>query len=133
MAGAALVGHASGDQALIHIAPAGYPEALLVQICTLAGLSPEQLICDRGVDDPGVGFAVTFQADGNGEMGQAVQKICRAVEGIDNPAIGIVLTHNLVRFLGEKPVFGPCLFQFIDNCALCLLIGNGDEICRPFA
>ena len=61
-----------------------------------------------------------------------MKKIQGAVQGINNPRIGCVLTGHGAAFLHEKTVVRACLGEFSKKCFLGSPIGFTDEISRSF-
>ncbi len=64
----------------------------------------EQLVANRLVDHAGNHLAVPLEADGDGEMGDAVQEVERPVERVDEPAVAGVASPRPRRF----PPGGSC-------------------------
>jgi hypothetical protein len=88
-------------------------------------------VVGRGiVDESGDDLALALQRDGNREMRDAVHEVRRAVDRIDDEAVGLVGAVDRAAFFGEKAVAGAHARQFLDQDALGALVGIGDEIRR---
>ena len=61
-----------------------------------------------------------------------MQEIGRAVERVDDPAMGFVVAVVATALLAEKTVAGPRLGQFSLKNFLGAAVGGGDEIGRSF-
>jgi hypothetical protein len=64
-------------------------------------------------------------------MRDAVKKIRRAVERIDDPTVGLVGAWMRAAFLAEEAVIRPCPGEVGPQNLLGAAIGGGDEIARP--
>ena len=71
-----------------------------------------------------------FQADRDGELGNAVQEVGGAVERINDPAVRRVDAFDRAAFFHQKAVFGPRALQFLEQDGLGLAVGGRDEIGR---
>ena len=130
--GSALERYAGGEQAIFELPAARYPEPPPVEKCPRSFFGPEHFVMDRRIDDPGEGFAVPFEGDGDGEVGNAVEKIGGAVQGIDDPPVGSIGAVNRAAFLHQKAVGGAGLGKLSSNSVLGLPVGVGNEIRRAF-
>ncbi len=61
-----------------------------------------------------------------------MQKIRSSIEGIDNPAIGIVRTLDLTAFLHHEPIFWPRGREAFKDNLLGRGVGLGDKIRDAF-
>ena len=106
---------------------------LSLRIGALALLRGEGLVVRRVVDEPGDELAVALERDGDGEDGNAVQKVGGAVEGIDDPAMGGIGAFDLAALLHEEAVAGTRPGQFGEDDLLGAMIGGADEIRRDLS
>jgi hypothetical protein len=67
-----------------------HPQPLIVEKGALAALGGEQLVIGGVVDDAGDHGAFALEPDRDRKVRDAVQKIQRAVERIDDPAVSLV-------------------------------------------
>src|SRR6516162_3421510 len=61
-------------------------------------------------------------------MGNAVQKVCGAVERVDAPAMRLVGAGVSAAFLAEEAVIRSRLGEFLAQDRLGAAVGGGDEI-----
>ena len=108
-----------------------YAQPLIVQERALAALGREQLVGGGIVDQPGDDRALPLERDRNREVGDAVQKIQRAVDRIDDPAVRPVGAFPHPPFLADEAVAGTRLFELLTHDLLGAVVGGGDEIGRP--
>src|SRR5260370_1402028 len=97
----------------------------------VALLRPEQLVGDRLVDDASDDLTLALQADRDGEVRYAVQKVRGAVERVDDPAVAAVALA-LAALFAEEAVFRPRACEFGAQRALGLDVGVADEIAGAF-
>ena len=65
-------------------------------------------------------------------MRQAVQKVGRAVERVDDPAIRVVRTLDLAALFHHEAIFRTALGELFEDCLLGAKVRLGDEIGRAF-
>ncbi len=128
---AAVMRQPAGDDGLGEPLPSGDADALVVEESALAAFGDEQVVVGGIVDEAGDDRAVALERDRHREMRNAVQKIGRAVERIDDPAMGFVGAFVRAAFLAEEAVIGPRLGELFAHDLLGALVGGGDEIARP--
>ena len=123
---------AGGDQGARRLFAARHAQAARTGVGrvdegAVALLGPEQLVRNRLVDDAGDDLALALQADRDGEVGHTVQKVCRAVERVDDPSVATVAL-GFAAFLAEETVLRPRAGQFGAQRALGLDVGMADEV-----
>ena len=64
-------------------------------------------------------------------MGHAVQEVGRAVQGIDDPGVGLVGPLDQAAFLAEEAIAWPGLAEQLQDHLLGLEVGGADEVGRP--
>src|SRR5439155_19670806 len=104
--GAAAKRHPRADQRFAELAARRDPEAPVVDIRAGALFGPEHLVAGRLVDETGDDLAVALQGDRDCEMRDAVEKIGRAVERVDDPAVMRVAAFAGAAFLEQEAVAG---------------------------
>ena len=87
----AMTSSSGRNQAFIQAAAGRDPDAPVVEEGAGSSLGTEELVFHRIVDDAGNDLSPLFQADGYGPVGQGVQEVAGAVQGIDDPAARAVL------------------------------------------
>src|SRR5690349_14721016 len=128
MVAAADMRHAAGDHAFIEPAAAGDAQALVVEERALAALGDIELVIGGIVNharDDGV-FAP--QADRNRELRDAVQEVGGAVQGIDDPGVGLVGALARAAFLADEAIARPRLGEVLVEYLLGALVGLADEV-----
>jgi len=66
-------------------------------------------------------------------MGQSMQKIRRAIQGIDYETLCWIIPDLATGFFRQDSRFRAGAGQFLNDRPLCFLIGGGDEIARSLA
>ncbi len=105
---------------------------MVVEERALAALGDEQLLVGRIVGQRRDDHAAAFKRDRDGEMRNAVQKIGRPIQRIDDPPMGLVGAGAGAAFLAEETVIRPRLGQFLAHDLLRAPVGGGDEIAGAF-
>src|SRR5215467_6668706 len=108
-----------------------HPQPLIVEEGALAALGRKQLVIDGIVDDAGDDGAFALEPDRDRKVGNSVQKIQRAVERIDDPAVSLVAAFARAAFLAQKTVAGTRMLELVAQDFLGAPVGSGDEIGRP--
>src|SRR5215472_10537280 len=108
-----------------------HPQPLIVEEGALAALGGEQLVIDGVVDDAGDDGAFALEPDRDRKVRNSVQKIQRAVERIDDPAVSLVAAFARAALLAQKTVAGTRMLEFVAQDFLGAEVGGGDEIGRP--
>ena len=80
----------AGDDGVAEPLACRHPQPLIVEKGALAALGGEQLVIGGVVDDAGDHGAFALEPDRDRKVRDAVQKIQRAVERIDDPAVSLV-------------------------------------------
>src|SRR4029450_7713035 len=107
------------------------PQPLVVEEGALAALGGEKLVGDRIVDEPRDHRAFPLEPDRDRKVRNAVEEVQRAVERIDDPAVGLVAAFARAAFLAEKAVARPRMLELLAQDLLGALVGGGDEIRWP--
>ena len=131
-------GHAGADKRLVELASSRYPEAAIIEVGALGLVCPIGIIVDRVVNKAGDNFRRRFagvgkavlDSDGNTEMGNAVEKIEGAVQGMHDPAVFSVAALGFSALLHQHTEIGTRVVQFFPEHVLGLGIRGGDEIPR---
>src|ERR1051326_3233634 len=131
LAGAAAGRQTGADNRLGELPTRRYSEPAVVQIGAGALLGPIHLVAGRLVDHPGDDFAVAFERDRDREMRDAVQKIGRAIEGIDDPTVARVAARDLAPSFEQEAVAGASAVQLVPQRALGFQVGGRYEFARP--
>src|SRR5262244_1411443 len=108
-----------------------HPQPLIVEEGALAALGRKQLVIDGIVDDAGDDGAFALEPDRDRKVGNSVQKIQRAVERIDDPAVSLVAAFARAAFLAQKTVAGTRMLELVAQDFLGAPVGSGDEIGWP--
>ena len=124
--------NACGQHGLRHVTTAGYAQAAIIHPGTAITLGPEHLVFDGVIDNARYDRSVFLMGDGNGEMWDAMQKICRAIQRVNNPAVVSVRSLDDPLLFKQKSKGRAGVPQFIDQCLFCFQIGSRHKICRPF-
>src|SRR5207248_11753645 len=104
------------------------PGVVEIGACTVIG--PELFILQRIEDDAGALLAIALERDGDAEVRQAVEKVRRAVELVDDPAMLAILAGNRAALFHKETVARPGAGQFLAQRSLGLVVGIGNEIAR---
>src|SRR5262249_18518839 len=107
------------------------PQRVIGEEGALAALGGEHLVIDGIVDDAGDDGAFALEPDRDRKVGNSVQKIQRAVERIDDPAVSLVAAFARAAFLAQKTVAGTRMLEFLAQDFLGAPVGSSDEIGRP--
>src|SRR5215468_7287050 len=121
----------AGDDRVGESLPRRHPQPLIVEEGALAALGGEQLVIDGVVDDAGDDGAFALEPDRDRKVRNSVQKIQRAVERIDDPAVSLVAAFARAALLAQKTVAGTRMLEFVAQDFLGAEVGGGDEIGRP--
>ncbi len=121
----------AGDHRVGKVAPAGNPQPLIVEEGALAALGGIELFIGGIVDHACDHGAFALQADRNRKLRNPMQEVRRAVERIDDPGVGLVVTHARAAFLADKTVARPRLGEVVVQHLLGALVGERDKIGRP--
>ena len=97
-----------------------------------APLSSVKLVGRWIEDDPRDDFAIALERDRHSKHRNAVQEVGRAIERIDDPAMGPVRALDLFALLAEEPIGRACLQEFVLDDLFGLPVGIGHEIARAF-
>src|SRR5499426_4543947 len=108
-----------------------HPQPLIVEEGALAALGGEQLVIDGIVDDAGDDGAFALEPDRDRKVGNSVQKVQRAVERIDDPAVSLIAAFARAAFLAQKTVAGTRMLELVAQDFLGAPVGSGDEIGWP--
>ncbi len=100
------VGDAGRHDCLGQVAPGGDANTAFVHKGPFAFLCPEEFVGDRVVCQAGDNLACTFQRNINGKHRDAMEKICCAVEWIDDPAVAFVTSLDCAAFFHQEAVAG---------------------------
>ena len=76
-------------------------------------------------------MVLSLERDRDRKMWNAVQKVQRAVDRIDDPAVGLVAAFPCAAFLAEETVARTRELQLLAQDLLGQPVGGGDEIGRP--
>ena len=57
-------------------------------------------------------LALAFQGNGNGKHWDAMEKVCSAIERIDDPAVLRVIANDFAFFFHQERIAGPCAREF---------------------
>ena len=117
--------------ALRNVAAGGDADAAVVVIGALPLFGDENVVGGGIVDHARDHLAFALQPDRDGEDRQAMQEIGGAVERIDVPDVALVGALDRSAFLHHEAIARPRLGQFLEDRALGLAVGDGDEIARP--
>ena len=120
----------AGDDGFGQPLPSGDADALIVEEGALAAFGDEQIVIGGIIDQAGDDRAAALERDRDREVRNAVQEIGRAVERVDDPAMGLVAAFVRAAFLAEEAVIGPRLGELFAHDLLGALVGRGDEIAR---
>src|SRR4051794_38490358 len=88
------------------------PDAAVVQKGALAMLGGEELVAGGVVDQAGDDLALALQRDRDREVRNSVQEVGGAVEGVDDPGIGLVGALVQAALLAEKAIAGARFQEF---------------------
>src|SRR5262244_268397 len=108
-----------------------HPQPLIVEEGPLAAFGGEQLVIGGVVDDAGDDGAFALEPDRDRKVRNSVQKIQRAVERIDDPAVSLVAAFARATLLAQKTVAGTRMLELVAQDFLGAQVGGGDEIGRP--
>src|SRR5215813_13663542 len=108
-----------------------HPQPLIVEEGALAALGGEQLVIGGVVDDAGDHGAFALEPDRDRKVRNSVQKIQRAVERIDDPAVSLIAAFARATLLAQKTVAGARMLELVAQDLLGAAVGGGDEIGRP--
>src|SRR5215472_4157491 len=108
-----------------------HPQPLIVEEGALAALGGEQLVIGGVVDDAGDHGAFALEPDRDRKVRNSVQKIQRAVERIDDPAVSLIAAFARATLLAQKTVAGTRMLELVAQDFLGAQVGGGDEIGRP--
>jgi hypothetical protein len=131
MVAAGDVGDAATDDAVLGLGAGGDAQAAVVEEGARAALGDVELVVGGVVDDARHRHAVALEADGDGELGNAVEEVGGAVEGVDDPGVGGVGALDLAALLTDETVAGAGLHELGHDDLLGLAVGGGDEVGRP--
>jgi hypothetical protein len=120
----------AGNHRVVKPPAGGHPQPLVVEEGALAAFGGEKLVRHRIVHEPGDDRAFPFEPDRNRKMRNAVQKIQRAVERIDDPAVRLVAAFARTAFLAEKAIAWARKLELFAQDFLGPPIRGGDEIGR---
>ncbi len=112
-------------------AAGGNAQTAIVQEGAAALFRREQFVRCRIEDDAGHDFTIALQCDGDRELRNAVQEVGRAIERIDDPAVGAIGALFLLAFLAEETVGGAGLQKLVTNDLFRLQVCLGHEVARP--
>ena len=104
---------------------------LVVQEGTLALFRPEDLVGGGIVDHAGHQLPLPLQGNGDAVMRNGVQEVGRAVEGIDDPAVGLVGPLHRTPLLGQEAIARTQAAELLHQHLLGLGVGGGDEVGGP--
>src|SRR6478752_589173 len=121
----------AGDHRVPDPSAPRHPQPLIVQEGALAAFGGEHLIGRGIIDKSGNDRAVALECDRNCKVRDAMQKVHRAVDRIDDPAVGLVAALPHSAFLADEGVAGARLFELLPHDLLGASVRRGDEIGRP--
>src|SRR5437762_5984043 len=101
MFAAADMRQAAGDHAFVEPAAAGDAQPLVVEERALAALGDVQFVIGGIVDHAGNDGVFASKADRDRKLRDAVQEIGGAVQGIDDPGVGLVGAFAAAAFLAD--------------------------------
>ena len=101
---------------------------LIIDPCSAATRSAEELITSGIVHNPKYTLFLVFKADGYTICRKAMCKVCGAVERIDNPQVGRVTLANASPLFREEGVIGIASENHIDDALLGGMICLRNEI-----
>src|SRR5690606_14440923 len=78
-------------------------------------------------------LVAALECDGNGEHGDAVEEVGRAVERIDDPTMLAIRAGDLAALLHQEGVRWASLAQFVEDDLLGAAIGVGHKVGRALA
>ena len=106
---------------------AGIPDALPVEVGTLAGDGVEELVAKGVEDDPEARLATDDEGDADGEEGQAIGVVDGAVERVDDPHPVGRLAGD-ARFLGQEAIGGEGRPDHLEDGRLAQVVDLGDDV-----
>src|SRR5262245_49019880 len=109
-----------------------HAQPLIVKERALAALGGEKLVVGGIVDDARDDAAFALERDRDRKVWNAVQKVQRPVDRIDDPAVGLVAALPRTAFLAEETVARTRELQFLAQDLLRQPVGGSDKIGRPF-
>jgi hypothetical protein len=122
----------AGNDRLRKLSACSHPQPAIIEKGAFAPLGREQVVAHRIIDDARNDRALPIERDRDRKMRDAVKKIQRAVERIDDPAVGLVGAFMQPAFLSQEAVAGTCVFELGPQCLFRAPIGGSDEACGPF-
>jgi hypothetical protein len=129
----AFEGNAGRNQRIRQVTPCRHPQALVLQPGALALLGPEAFVGQRLVDQAGDDLTAILDRDRDGEMGQSVEKVGRAVERVDQPARLVGVASDGAGFLEQHAPVRTGVAEFLAQHLLAALVGHRHEIGRALA
>lgn len=124
------IGNACSQQSAMQILLFGNPNAVIVEIRAAASVGAEGLIPQRVIDHGRFQFATILQGDGDGELGESMEIIGGAVQGINDPQV--IVSRVAAAFFGQDGMIGIGFFNGIDNDLFRSAIYFGNKIIRLF-
>ena len=107
-----------------------HPKPRVVQERSLAALGGEELVIGGIVDHSCHDGALALEPDRDREVRDAVQEVQRAVERIDDPAVGRVAADARSAFLAEEAVARPGELELLTQDLLGTPIRRSHEVGR---
>jgi hypothetical protein len=130
MAGLALERNTSGQNAITQGLASGDPQALVIVEGPTASLSPIEVIGDWIIDNASNQAPFPFQRNRDRQMRNGVDEIGRAIDGVDNPAIGLVGAFDHAALFTQKAIAGARFAQLFKQDFFSLEISSGYKIGR---
>ena len=124
---------AHGQQAIRKGRPSRHAQALGAGESAGAFFGMKHFIQDRVINNARHDLLVPFETDRNRPVGDAVQEIGGAVEGVDDPAEAFVLAFKLAAFLQQEAVGRTRFLELFLEDFLGFMIRLGDEIAGALA
>src|ERR1700730_995980 len=121
----------AGNDRLRKLSACSHPQPAIIEKGAFAPLGREQVVAHRIIDDARNDSALPLERDRDRKMRDAVKKIQRAVERIDDPAVGLVGAFMQPAFLSQEAVAGTCVFELGPQCLFRAPIRGSDEACGP--
>src|SRR5262245_53033817 len=109
-----------------------HAQPLIVEERALPAFGGEKLVVGGIVDDARDDAAFALERDRDRKVRNAVQKVQRAIDRIDDPAVGLVAALPRAAFLAEETVARTRQFQLLAQDLLRQPVGGSDKIGRPF-
>src|SRR3546814_4008367 len=134
-----LIGDAGRDEGVRQVAARRDAKASLIVPGTPALLRPEALVGERLVDEalrhlaPAAAGLRLLHSDRDGEMGDAVEKVRRAVDRIDDPARLGRIARDRAALLHQEAPLGAGVAELLHYRLLGALVGHGHDVGSPLA